>query len=61
MLRAKESISTTSAQKVGKGLHIGYMRVSAVDQNGLRQLDGLVLDKAFTDKASGKDIHRSQL
>jgi DNA invertase Pin-like site-specific DNA recombinase len=61
MLRAKESISTTSAQKVGKGLHIGYMRVSAVDQNELRQLDGLVLDKTFTDKASGKDIHRSQL
>jgi DNA invertase Pin-like site-specific DNA recombinase len=44
-----------------EGLHVGYARVSAVDQNGLRQLDGMDLDKTFTDKASGKDIKRPQL
>ncbi len=61
MPRAKESISTKPVRKAGKGLHIGYVRVSAVDQNVVRQLDGLDLDKTFTDKASGKDINRPQL
>jgi hypothetical protein len=32
-----------------------------VDQNTVRQLDGLQLDKVFTDKASGKDTKRPQL
>ena len=61
MAKAKEAIQTQSARKRGKGLHIGYVRVSAVDQNELRQLDGLDLDKTFTDKASGKDVNRPQL
>jgi DNA invertase Pin-like site-specific DNA recombinase len=32
-----------------------------LDQNSERQLDGLALDKLFTDKASGKDTQRPQL
>lgn len=40
---------------------IGYVRVSTVEQNDERQLEGLVLDKIFTDKASGKDTNRPQL
>ena len=44
-----------------KGQRIGYIRVSAFDQNVDRQLDGLALDKVFTDKASGKDVNRPQL
>ena len=40
---------------------IGYVRVSSLDQNAERQLDGIHLDKVFTDKASGKDINRPQL
>lgn len=44
-----------------QGKRIGYIRVSTVDQNTERQLDGVVLDKTFTDKASGKDTHRPQL
>jgi DNA invertase Pin-like site-specific DNA recombinase len=40
---------------------IGYIRVSSLDQNAERQLDGIHLDKVFTDKASGKDINRPQL
>jgi DNA invertase Pin-like site-specific DNA recombinase len=43
------------------GQRIGYVRVSAFDQNVDRQLEGLALDKVFTDKASGKDVNRPQL
>ena len=52
---------TTKQQTASIGQKIGYVRVSSVDQNDARQLDGLVLDKIFTDKASGKDVHRPQL
>lgn len=44
-----------------KGQRIGYVRVSSVDQNDARQLDGMTLDRTFTDKASGKDTDRPQL
>jgi DNA invertase Pin-like site-specific DNA recombinase len=40
---------------------VGYIRVSTVDQSTERQLDGVELDKVFTDKASGKDAERPQL
>jgi DNA invertase Pin-like site-specific DNA recombinase len=43
------------------GQRIGYVRVSTLDQNEKRQLDGLVLDRVFTDKASGGDTARPQL
>jgi DNA invertase Pin-like site-specific DNA recombinase len=43
------------------GQHIGYVRVSTVDQNTVRQLDGVTLDRVFEDKASGKDVKRLQL
>ena len=43
------------------GKRVGYVRVSSVDQNTGRQLDGLQLDKTFTDKASGKDVKRPHL
>lgn len=43
------------------GKRIGYIRVSSTDQNTDRQLDGVELDKVFTDKASGKDTKRPQL
>ena len=45
----------------GKGQRVGYLRVSALDQKELRQLEGIQLDKKFTDKASGKDLKRPQL
>jgi DNA invertase Pin-like site-specific DNA recombinase len=44
-----------------KGQRIGYTRVSSFDQNPERQLENIQLDKTFTDKASGKDIHRPEL
>ena len=49
----------TAARRGGK--RIGYVRVSSIDQNTARQLDGVQLDKVFTDKASGKDTNRPQL
>jgi DNA invertase Pin-like site-specific DNA recombinase len=43
------------------GKRVGYIRVSSVDQNTGRQLEGVELDKSFMDKASGKDVQRPQL
>lgn len=37
---------------------VGYVRVSTVDQNTARQLDGVALDKVFTEKASASTINR---
>ena len=44
-----------------QGQKIGYIRVSSLEQNTIRQLDGLQVDKIFTDKCSGKDTNRPQL
>jgi DNA invertase Pin-like site-specific DNA recombinase len=44
-----------------QGQRLGYVRVSSVDQHPDRQLDGLALDRVFTDRASGKDTQRPQL
>jgi DNA invertase Pin-like site-specific DNA recombinase len=49
----------TAARRGGK--RVGYVRVSSLDQNELRQLEGVELDKKFIDKASGKDVQRPQL
>ncbi len=49
----------TPARQYGK--RVGYIRVSSVDQNTDRQLEGVTVDKRFTDKASGKDTKRPQL
>ena len=43
------------------GQRIGYIRVSSFDQNPERQLEQVQVDKAFTDKASGKDTQRPEL
>ncbi|HSX37523.1 MAG TPA: recombinase family protein [Chlamydiales bacterium] len=44
-----------------KGQRLGYVRVSTLDQKADRQLEGVQLDRVFTDKASGKDTQRPQL
>src|SRR5271155_829688 len=49
----------TAARRHDK--RVGYIRVSSVEQNTDRQLEGLQLDKVFTDRASGKDTKRPQL
>lgn len=42
-------------------MRVGYIRVSTVDQNTVRQLDGIEVERTFTDKASGKDTTRPKL
>lgn len=41
--------------------HVGYIRVSSVDQNEGRQLQGVELEKTFVDKCSGRDTNRPAL
>ncbi|EGA8148559.1 recombinase family protein [Salmonella enterica] len=41
--------------------NVGYIRVSSVQQNTERQLDGVELDKVFSEKLSGKNTERPQL
>ena len=55
--------SFVADMKGGRHLPIlhGYVRVSTLDQNEVRQLEGMKLDKTFTDKASGKDVKRPRL
>ena len=36
-------------------MRVGYVRVSSEDQNVVRQLDGVSVEKVFTDKVSGKN------
>jgi DNA invertase Pin-like site-specific DNA recombinase len=51
--------STPAAESAGH--RVGYVRVSTLEQNTARQLDGLVLHKVFTDHASGGSTDRPQL
>lgn len=44
-----------------QGQRIGYIRVSTLDQNPDRQLEGVQVTKMFIDKASGKDTQRPRL
>jgi DNA invertase Pin-like site-specific DNA recombinase len=53
--------SSVESKESAVGERIGYQRVSTVDQNTDRQLDGVAIDKLFTDKASGKDTNRPEL
>ena len=42
------------------GQTIAYKRISSSGQNDTRQLDGVAVDKTFTDVASGKDTARPE-
>jgi DNA invertase Pin-like site-specific DNA recombinase len=42
-------------------VRVGYVRVSGVDQNTVRQLDGIAVERTFTDRVSGKDTTRPKL
>ena len=64
MRKVKESSPTHRQPRKripSRGQRVGYVRVSSLDQNEIRQLEGVDLDKIFTDKASGKDPKRPQL
>jgi DNA invertase Pin-like site-specific DNA recombinase len=42
-------------------VRVGYVRVSSIDQNTVRQLDGIEVERTFIDRASGKDTARPKL
>ncbi|KWW13547.1 recombinase family protein [Pseudomonas putida] len=42
-------------------MDVGYIRVSSVDQNTDRQLDGVLVQKTFEEKVSGATMDRPQL
>lgn len=44
-----------------KGQNIGYIRVSSEGQNTIRQLEGIMLDKEFTEAMTGSVRNRPQL
>jgi DNA invertase Pin-like site-specific DNA recombinase len=49
------------AAKKANGQNIGYARVSSAGQNLDRQLEGVTLDKMFTEKTSAKNTDRPEL
>jgi DNA invertase Pin-like site-specific DNA recombinase len=53
----------TYVKKLGNmtGQRVGYIRVSTLDQQAGRQLEGIERDRTFVDHASGKDTKRPQL
>lgn len=42
------------------GQRVGYVRVSTVEQNTARQLEGEQVDRTFTDRVSAKDVQRPE-
>ncbi|MFP8778236.1 recombinase family protein [Hydrogenophaga sp. RWCD_12] len=52
---------TRTPKQPPAGQTVGYVRVSSTGQNEARQLDGIAVDRTYTDKASGKDTQRPQL
>jgi len=54
-------MTTTTTTHHQPPVRVGYIRVSSIDQNTDRQLEGQDLFMVFTDKASGKDTNRPQL
>src|SRR5260370_19435905 len=43
------------------GQRVGYKRVSSIDQNPARQLEGVEVNRIFTDRLSGKNTNRPNL
>jgi len=43
------------------GRVLGYKRVSSLEQNTARQLDGIAVNEVFEDKVSGKSMDRPEL
>lgn len=55
------SPSPSASNGGGGGHNVAYLRVSTLDQDTARQLDGMTFDHVFEDKASAKDSHRPEL
>ena len=46
---------------MARGQRVGYIRVSSLGQNPDRQLEGVEVDRVFTDTVSGKSVERPAL
>ena len=57
----ESNLTYSAGEGAISGQRVVYTRVSTLDQNTARQLDGTVVDTTFMDKASGKDVNRAQL
>lgn len=60
MMKFREFLELKQGETM-PGKTVGYVRVSTTDQNTARQLDGVVLDKVFEEKASAKSTDRPVL
>lgn len=60
-MTTRKAPASRTTKRATSGQTVGYIRVSSGGQNEARQLDGITLDKTFTDKVSGKDTQRPQL
>jgi hypothetical protein len=56
----REKVGRLETRLMSTGQQVGYLRVSSLDQNEVRQLERLALDKTFTDTTLGKDAKRPQ-
>ena len=57
----QQTVLDPKETKQARGLRVGYVRVSSVDQKTTRQLDGVSVDRLFSDQVSGRTIERPQL
>jgi DNA invertase Pin-like site-specific DNA recombinase len=57
----ESNLTSSVGEGTMSGQRVAYTRVSTLDQNTARQLDGTAVDCTFTDKSSGKDVNRPQL
>src|SRR5450756_575399 len=58
--RSRVQPDTRSGGRI-RGQQVGYTRVSSQDQSPVRQLDGVPVDRTFTDSASGRSTTRPLL
>lgn len=61
MMAKGTKIHSALKEVIGRGRTLGYIRVSAIDQNTDRQLDGISVDLMFEEKISGKSMDRPEL
>jgi len=57
----KSNLTHSAGEGIITGQRIAHTRASTLDQSTARQLDGIAVDRTFTDSASGKDVNRPQL
>jgi DNA invertase Pin-like site-specific DNA recombinase len=57
----ESNLTYSAGEGTVTGQRVAYTRVRTLGDYTARQLDGLAVDRTFTDSASGKDVNRPQL